>query len=282
MTILGLLNAITPKDAQSRRLAKGVAYGKTPRQALDVYGPRNPAGGPLPVVVFFYGGSWDSGERGEYEFAGRALAALGYIVVIPDHRLVPEVEYPIFLDDLMLAVDWVVRSIAEYGGDPMLLALVGHSAGAYNATMLALDDRYLAARGLLARVKGVAGLSGPYDFFPFDVDISRRVFGAVADGLATQPVNLVTPRAPPMLLASGLEDRLVGPHNTKALAARLRVAGVPVIEHYYAGTGHPLPVLALGRLLRWRLPVLTEVSTFLSQCFSGEVQTSRAEVAAGE
>ena len=220
------------------------------------------------MVVFFYGGSWNSGDRREYGFVGRALAALGYVVVVPDHRLVPEVEYPLFLEDCAAAIAWVVAHIGEYGCDPDRLALVGHSAGAYNAAMMVLDPKYLAAQGLTDRVKGLVGLSGPYDFYPFDVAITLRVFGAAGDGEATQPIGKVTPAMPPALLATGHADRLVHPRHTVALAQKLRDAGVPVTEKHYPRTGHALPLLALGRPLRWSLPVFADVSAFLATTFA--------------
>jgi acetyl esterase/lipase len=93
------------------------------------------------VIVFFYGGGWHAGERGDYGFAAAAFAAQGFIAVIPDYRLVPEVRYPEFLEDGALALHWVVAHIAEYGGDPGKICVAGHSAGAYIAAMLALDPR---------------------------------------------------------------------------------------------------------------------------------------------
>jgi acetyl esterase/lipase len=215
------------------------------------------------VVVFIYGGSWSDGSRRNYDFAGRALAGQGFVTVIADYRLIPEVEYPGFLQDCAAAFAWVVDNIASYGGDGQRMALMGHSAGAYNAVMLALDPLYLRARGLLGRLKAVVGLSGPYDFLPFDGPISLRVFGAVRMPEKTQPIHLVTADAPPMLLANGERDTLVGPLNAKALARQLRAVGASVSERYYPSMGHGHLVMALARPLRGMAPVLAEVTAFL-------------------
>ena len=264
ISILRLFNAISPKDAGSRKVARDIAYGAGARHRLDLYAPRDPGtAGLLPVVFFIYGGSWSDGSRKNYDFVGRALAALGFVVVIADYRLLPEVEYPAFLHDGAAALQWVVNNIAGYGGDPDRLALVGHSAGAYNAVMLALDSRYLGKRDLLGRIRCVAGLSGPYDFFPFDGAITLRTFGAVREPLATQPIHFVSQSAPPMFLATGDKDTLVYPRNTVALAKRLRVVGRTVEERHYAGLGHPGPLLALGRPARALAPVLKELGAFL-------------------
>ncbi len=259
--LLALINFLTRKASGSHRVARGLHYGPDPRQVLDIYAPRAGAG-PSPVIYFVYGGSWYLGERGYYEFAGRALAAAGFVVVVVDYRLVPQVEYPAFLEDCAAGLGWTAAHIGEYGGDPDRVALMGHSAGAYNSVMLILAERYLAP-ALASRVKAFVGLSGPYDFYPFDVAVSLRTFGAVADPKSTQPVNLTRPGLPPMLLLHGDADKLVYPRNTVALAARLREAGDSVVEKHYPGIGHPGTLLALGSFGRRRAPILGDVVAFL-------------------
>lgn len=271
--LLGLLNLLTPKAPGSRRVAAGLAYGASSRQRVDLYAPRA-GGGPWPLVTFFYGGSWTQGERGYYEYAARALAAAGFLVAVPDCRLVPDVEYPIFLEDCCDAVQWAVAHARDYGGDPRRLAIIGHSAGAYNALMLTLDQRYLAARGLMASLKAVAGLSGPYDFYPFDVAVSLRAFGGVDDPRATQPVNLVRAGLPPIWLAHGSADDLVAPRNTIRLASELRGKGVEVSERHYEGASHSGTVLALGGPGSRKLPVLAELTGFLSAHLHASETTS--------
>lgn len=260
--LLAIINFLSPKESASRRVARGLSYGPHRRQRLDIYAPRA-GSGPWPVIYFVYGGAWYQGERSYYEFAARALAAAGYVVVVADYRLVPEVEYPTFLDDGAAGFAFAIEHVAKYGGDPHRVALMGHSAGAYNAVMLLLAQRYLPAMGLADRIKAFVGLSGPYDFYPFDVPVSIRAFGAVADPKSTQPVNLVRPNLPPMFLATGDADKLVRPRNTVALAAKLRETGNQVAETHYPGIDHPGTLLTLGKLVRHRAPVLADVLAFL-------------------
>ena len=259
--LLAILNFLSPKERTSRRVARAVPYGNAKRQVLDIYAPRSGTG-PWPVVYFVYGGSWADGDRRYYEFVGRALAAAGFVVVIIDYRLVPEIEYPAFLEDCAAGLAWTAGHIAAHGGDPGRIALMGHSAGAYNAIMLILAGRYLAP-DLAARVKTFIGLSGPYDFYPFDVPVSLRTFAAVREPRQTQPVHLVRPGLPPMLLVTGDRDTLVQPRNTVALSARLRAAGNTVIETHYPGLGHAGTLLALGAWGRHRGPVLKDAIAFL-------------------
>jgi acetyl esterase/lipase len=261
---LSLFATFTPKDA-ARTRERGVAYGPLERQGLDVYAPSEATQGePAPVAVFFYGGSWDSGRRQDYGWVGRALAAQGFLTIVPDYRLYPEVRYPGFVEDGALAVRWTVEHARARGGDPARIVLVGHSAGAYIAAMLALDDRYLAAVGVDPKtVRAFAGLSGPYDFLPLDGPITRRTFGDASDLPSTQPGRYARADSPPAFLATGDGDTTVKPRNTKALAAALRAKGAAVEERHYEGLNHADTVLALSRPFRGKAPVLADMTSFL-------------------
>lgn len=256
-----VLNATVPHDGY--RLAAGQAYGDGPRHKLDVYVPTAPSAGH-PVVVFFYGGSWSSGERRDYLFVAQALASRGMTVVVPDYRLYPEVRYPDFLKDNAAAVRWTQDHVAAYGGDPRRMFVMGHSAGAYNAAMLAIDGQWLQAAGVDPKaVRGLIGLAGPYDFLPIDGPVTQRTFGDWPDLPATQPVNKVRPGAPPALLAHGDADDTVRPANAGILAGKLRAAGTAAEVKMYPGMGHIGLVTAMTGLFRSRAPVLDDTVRFI-------------------
>jgi acetyl esterase/lipase len=253
---------LTPTDPASRE-GQGLAYGPEPRQRLDVYAPTGGAEA-APVAIFFYGGSWTDGRRQDYGWVGRALAAEGFLALAPDYRLYPEVTYPDFLTDGALAVAWAVENAARYGGDPQRIVLIGHSAGAYNAIMLGLDETYLREAGVDPdRIRAVAGLAGPYDFLPLEGETTQAVFGGAPDLDATQPVHQVSAAAPPVFLATGDSDTVVRPRNTEALASALRQGGVMVETRVYPDLGHAGVLLALSRPFRGRAPVLEEMTAFL-------------------
>ena len=259
---LTMFATLAPRD-RARRGAAGIAYGSGARRKLDVYTPDVSAPGQ-PVAVFFYGGSWDSGRRGDYRWVGQALASRGFVAIIADYRIYPEVRFPDFLDDCALAVRWAVDQAAEFGGDPSQVVLIGHSAGAYNAMMLALDPTWLRRAGVDPLViRGVVGLAGPYDFLPLDGPVTRRTFGDAADLTLTQPIHFAGPVAPPVFLASGEADTTVFPRNSRKLEKALREAGARVEAHYYPGIDHAGIVLALSRPLRSRAPVLDQMTAFL-------------------
>lgn len=258
---LGTFNALAPRDGGATRAARDVAYGDGPRRKLDVYAP--PGASPLPVIVFIYGGSWSSGSKGDYAFAGAALASRGFVTVIPDYQLVPNVRFPSFIADCAAAVRWAADHAQAYGGDPSRIVLVGHSAGAYNVMMLALDAHYLRDAGVDgARVRGAVGLSGPYDFLPFDVDATRNAFGQAPDAALTQPVHFARADAPPLLLLWGDADTTVGPRNLRGLDTAMRAAGGRVETKTYPGVNHVDIMLALSRPLRGRAPTLADVAAF--------------------
>lgn len=262
---LATFNAVAGGDPGARRSAVGMAYGPHPRQQLDIY---RPSGAPdddgAPVVMFIYGGSWNAGSRQDYGFVGSALAARGFVTVIADYRLVPEVRFPAFLDDGALALAWVRDNIASHGGDPARIGLAGHSAGAYNAVMLGLDPRILGRAGVDPRlVKAVVGVSGPYDFHPWRSAEAEAALGAWPDPKATQPVNLVRRDAPPMLLLTGDQDTTVRLTNTTALAARLRAVGAPASSRIYPGLGHVDILTGMSRLLRQKGTALDDMDLFL-------------------
>ncbi len=262
---LALFDALGPRDGGGKLAIGNAAFGDDPRQRLDVFTPSEGAT-DAPVLVFFYGGSWNSGSKSDYAFVGQALAAQGFVTVVPDYRLVPQVRFPDFLDDGAAAIAWVRDNIAAYGGDPRRVVLAGHSAGAYNAAMLGLDPQYLRRAGVDPRViKAVAGLSGPYDFLPLDHPASLATFGQAEDKAATQPVTFAGPHSPPAFLATGEADDVVRPRNTKSLAERLRNARVPVQERIYPRLDHTDTLLALSVTFRSKAPILAEMTAFLRQ-----------------
>lgn len=269
---LALFDAIGPRDPGGRLAAKDQPFGEGPRRRLDVYVPTAGAEN-APVLVFFYGGSWQSGAKDDYAFVGHALAAQGFVTVLPDYRLYPEAPFPGFLEDGAEAIAWVRDNIAAYGGDPRRIVLAGHSAGAYNAVMLGIDPRYVIAAGVDPKViKAVAGLSGPYDFLPFDQDTTVKVFGKAPDPEATQPVAFAGPLSPPAFLATGDADTVVKPRHTVSLAAKLRAEHVPVQERLYPGLDHKDTLLALSVTFRSKAPELAEMASFLMRQSAGRSQ----------
>lgn len=231
--------------ANTALASSGLAYGPDAAQRLNVVVPNAP--GPYPVLVFFHGGGWESGEPEGYRFVARSFAREGYVVVLPGYRLGRKGRYPHMMEDAADALAWVAQNIAPLGGDPQRVFATGHSAGAHMAALVTLDRRWLESRGLPPGfVRGVIGLSGPYDFHPFTSDQAQRAFGHVADPAQTQPIAFVRPDAPPMLLITGDADTTVKPRNSRALATALTAAGAEVEVRLIPGFDHTATLKALA------------------------------------
>lgn len=243
-----------------------VAYGALPRQRLDVFTPCAAPNGP--IVLFFYGGAWTSGDRETYEFVGTALASRGLTTVVADYRLHPEVRYPAFVDDAARAYAWVDRELARRGGRRRPVFLMGHSAGAHIAALLAVDRRRLAEGAPhAARPAGLIGLAGPYAFDPTTWKTTRAIFETALDAPDKgRPVALVGRHRPiPSLLLTGADDRTVAAFNATDFAAALAAAGGSVRRIDYSGIGHVGLISSFARPLRWRAAVLDDVVDFVER-----------------
>jgi len=262
------------------RLARSFPYADGARQTLDVC---HPAGAEAaPVVVFFYGGAWRSGNKWLYRYVAKALARRGYVAVLPDYRIYPQVCYPLFLEDGARAVRWAMDNVTRFGGDPGKIFLSGHSAGAHIAAMLAIDGRWLQAVGLKPGrdVAGLIGLSGPYDFLPLRDEVLKVIFGG-DNRPETQPISHVGSGAPPALLLTGGDDRVVEAGNASRFAARLHAAGNVATARIYAGVGHSLIVAALAPVLRLLVPVWRDIDAFIAETLQARspAATARGETA---
>ena len=247
---------------------EGVPYGPLARQRLDLYIPdaKAPAGG-WPMVVFFYGGAWNSGARSDSRFIAASLATHGVLTVVADYRLYPEVRYPEFLRDSAQALAYGLTEGARLGANPKRIFVMGHSAGAYNAAMLALDPRWLGATGHAPNeLAGWIGLAGPYDFFPTDNAAARPVFFHPNYPANAQPIAHASASAPRTFLAAPINDTVVNPtRNTQGLGQRLQSAGASVSVKMYEHANHTTLIAAMAWPLRWIAPVHADVLAFINE-----------------
>jgi acetyl esterase/lipase len=255
-----LLNMTVPRGGYS--VHRDLIYGPAPREKLDIYVPDG-LSAPAPVILFFYGGNWDSGTKDLYMAFGESFASKGFVVAVADYRLYPQVKYPAFLEDSAAAFRYVRDHAAAYGGDPGRIFLAGHSAGAYNAIMLVSDPQYLQKAGAdISQVAGAIGLAGPYDFLPLQDPGLIAMFGG-RDRKDTQPITYIDAKRPPMLLAAGTADETVDPGNSTRMAAKLRSFGSPVEVKLYPGVGHIGLILSLVRPFRGRTSLREDMTNFI-------------------
>ena len=260
-----VLNSLVPENGYE--LVSAVEYGANARQKLDIYLPKatEKSTALKKVIIFYYGGNWDSGERADYKFAAEALVGHGYIVVIPDYRVYPEVLFPGFMADPVSVAKWVKTNIKKYNGDANGVFLAGHSAGAHIAVMMAINPEYLAEASLKPNdFAGVIGLAGPYDFLPLKSDRLKVIFGSDAEQWKSQPINFVDGKNPPLLLAVGMKDGTVWPRNSINLAKKIKDNNGLVEVAEFANYGHIDMVTKLAKPLRGDGELLKAITLFIN------------------
>jgi acetyl esterase/lipase len=261
---LNILDTVMLGGKGVSRLAEGVAFDAANGVKLDVWGPKEKAKAKRPVLVFFYGGGWYAGERSHYAFVGKAYAAKGFVVVMADYRKVPQVRFPTFNEDGANAVRWVQDNIEKFGGDPKRVTLSGHSAGAYIAMILTLDERYLRNAGVTPGfVRATVGLAGAYDFLPFDSVRSINAFAKWPKPIETQPIAFARADAPPIMVLTGTHDDTVKPRHAILLARKLRELGAVAEFKAYPDLNHEDLIMAISKPFRGKGPVLDDSSMFL-------------------
>lgn len=240
-----------------------IAYGDRPRQRLDLFQPQATVRDDI-IVLFVYGGSWRGGERRDYRFVGQSLAARGLITAVTDYRLFPQARFPTFVEDVAAATAWLHHALPADDGRPRRLVLIGHSAGAHIAALVALDRRYLRSVGLQSdTIAGLVGLAGPYAFDPTTFASTRAIFATAASAEITRPVTFAGPLAPPTLLFHGTVDTTVRPANSRTLAQRLNESGVSARYRELDGVGHIGILLALSPALPSSTEMLDEIVAFV-------------------
>jgi acetyl esterase/lipase len=237
------------------------AYGPHPRHTLDIYRAGRETR-TAPLVLFYYGGGWISGDRATYAFVGAALAANGVTTVVADYRVYPEVKFPALYEDAARAYAWVSATVATGGRHPVIV--MGHSAGAHIAALLTLDPGYLtAAAPYLPAPAGLIGLSGPYSFDPTTWPSTKAIFATAPVADQVRPVMLARNGGPPTLLVHGAADTVVEPVAAHMMEDALRKAQTPVKKIIYRGIGHSGLIMTFAQPLRWRAPLLEDVLKFV-------------------
>lgn len=258
------LNAMVPSSSYA--LHTGVHYGQHARQRMDIYVPKM-TDVRSEVVVFVYGGAWEEGDKRDFEFVGQAFSRLGYITVVPNYRLYPEVEFPAFIEDIALAIAQLPPRLERLGihepqGRHVILA--GHSAGAHTVALLAADPAYLREQGATdTALVALIGLSGPYDL-PLEHERVQDKFTRV-EGDEANPIALAHANMPPTLLIHGEADVVAKPEHAERFAEQLSNKGVVVDLHTYPRRRHVDIIASLASPLRFWSPAYADIQRFLQR-----------------
>jgi acetyl esterase/lipase len=240
-------------------------YGPEKRHKLDVYVPEEIRENS-PVVVFFYGGSWKRGEKEKYGFVGHSLSRKGYVTVIPNYRLYPEVIFPAFVEDGALAIAWLRQHVDQAKNG---VVVMGHSAGAHIAALLALDREYLEKVGQSQQtIRGMIGLAGPYGFDPLQYRSTRPIFSGTVPLEKMQPVHFACANTSPLLLFHGEDDSLVIAENSRDLSRKVAECGGNVEYFELADVNHISIVLGLADSFLGKEEILSPIAYFLQSLSS--------------
>lgn len=245
-------------------------FGPEPRHEMHIYPARRD--GPAPVLLYLYGGSWQTGRKEIYGFLGKAFAHRGFTVAVPDYRLFPQARFPDFVEDAALALKWVKDNIAAHGGNPERLHLMGHSAGAHIGALLSYDPHYLEAAGIKSgAIKSFTGVAGPYSFNPLESATVKPVFSHLPDINVARPIKRLGQTAPPTLLLHSAGDRTVPAHNSLHLRNALIERRLPVRHIVYPRVGHKGIIASVAGPLRFMAPVLKDTVKFIRDAEAGRV-----------
>ncbi len=269
---LAIVNGITSNGGVG--VSKGILYGDEPLQDLDIYYPK-----PLvqamktnttikqeyPMVVFVHGGSWESGNKEEYAFVGQSLAQAGYVTAVINYRKAPEHVYPDYVEDTAQAIAWSYNNAKRFHANPERFAVVGHSAGAFNAVAAIANEDFLKPYGIKPTdISAVIGIAGPYsyDFRKFS---SVTAFAADATPDKVMPDRQIKGAQPPYLLLTAEKDKVVYATNTIKMTQALKAAGVTVQTSEIAGASHATSIGAMAPPLRWVNDVRAQVLSYLDK-----------------
>ncbi|WP_227691766.1 alpha/beta hydrolase [Psychrobacter immobilis] len=274
---LAVVNGITSSGGVG--VSKNILYGDEPLQDLDIYYPKALAqamqaqsatkdaviNDSYPMVVFVHGGSWESGNKEQYAFVGQSLAQAGYVTAVINYRKAPEHVYPDYVEDAAQAIAWSFDNATSLHADPKRLAVVGHSAGAFNVVAAVANEDFLAPYGIKPKdIKAVIGIAGPYsyDFRKFD---SATAFAADATPDEVMPDRHIKGEQPPYLLLTAENDKIVYATNTIKMTKALKKAGVTVENGEIEGASHATSIGAMAPPLRWLNDVRAQVLTYLNK-----------------
>ncbi|WP_201536857.1 alpha/beta hydrolase [Psychrobacter immobilis] len=272
LSALAIVNGITSSGGVG--VSKDILYGDEPLQDLDIYYPKPLAQAmekqsaitkTYPMVVFVYGGSWENGSKEEYAFVGQSLAQAGYVTAVINYRKAPEHVYPDYVEDTAKAIAWSYKNAASFHADPQRLAVVGHSAGAFNAVAAIANEDFLAPYGVKPKdIRAVVGIAGPYsyDFRKFD---SATAFAPDATPDEVMPDRHIKGEQPPYLFLTAEKDKLVYDTNTINMTKALKARGVMVENGEIKGASHATSIGAMAPPLRWVNDVRAQVVTYLDK-----------------
>lgn len=253
------INLLVPSDGYTKQQ---FSYGRHRLQSLDVYLPKTNT--PKIPVVYVYGSAWkNSFNKSDFVFVAQALTSLGHPVIIPEYRRYPEAQFPLFINDVADAISYIERQNIGLLKPFNEYILMGHSSGAHTVALLATDLRYLNERRVTARLRGLIGMSGPYDL-PMDDAEVLPIFNTTTAQRAKPTLNIRRGMPPTLLLHGAIDPRVPSYHTTRFRDA-LQRKGNAVTTRLYPGVDHEKLLGGIAAPLRFMSDSFKDVRDFLKR-----------------
>lgn len=216
------------------------------KHLLDIYRPHGVEN--APVYFFVHGGTWQFGNKEIHGFVGQRFARQGYVSVVINYRLTPEVIHPGHIEDVAKAFSWVYENIDQNGGNPDRIFISGHSAGGHLVALLALNEKYLEAEGLSTNlINAVLPISGVYDIASYPDGILAEAFTSDPEiRLDASPIAHVDEEQPPFLITYAEFDLITLNDQAEDLAAKLLEHGSDVEIHEIPLRTHTTILFRIG------------------------------------
>lgn len=227
------INGLTPKKGY--RVESNIAYGLKSRQRLDLY--CSDQTGAKPLILFVHGGAWSRGDKSAYAFVGEAFTRFGYDVAILNYHLAPEHKFPHYIDDLAVALSYLDQNQQRLGISTDQIALMGHSAGAFNIASLIYHPQNYDLK-LKSNIKVMIGISGPYHFDYKGDALAQHAFDEEIPYQHVMPYYFVEKNDIQHYLLIAENDQIVKDSNTLDFKSELEAKGNHCEMIVIPKTGH--------------------------------------------
>ena len=227
------INRFTP--SKGYRVQHNIAYGLKARQRLDLY--LSEQGQNRPLIVFVHGGAWCHGDKRDYRFVGEAFARFGYDVAVINYHLAPQHKFPRYVDDLALALEFLDQQQQKLAVSTTKIALMGHSAGAFNVTSLLYNPQNFGSH-VRQKIKTVIGIAGPYHFDYKGAPLAEPAFDQQVPYQQVMPYYFVEKNDIQHYLFLAENDQLVKPKNSYDFQQKLLEQGNHCVVRIIPKTGH--------------------------------------------
>lgn len=256
------INGLTPKKGY--QFHANIAYGLKARQRLDLYISKKKQ--IKPLIVFVHGGAWSHGDKSAYKFVGEAFSRYGYDVAVINYHLAPKFKFPNYVDDLAVALNFLEQQQVRLGISTQNIALMGHSAGAFNIVSLLYNPKRFESL-IRTRIRAIIGIAGPYHFDYKDDPLAGHAFDQDTPYQHVMPYYFIEKNDVQHYLFLAENDQIVNKNNSIDLKNQLEASGNHCQICVIPKTGHVSIMGSISSLFSRFYRTRSEIIKALDQTF---------------